>query len=314
MYSSISSSEMPRRRIPYLILLTALLAVPFYYLRDEMDTEEIRKNRYWIAKTNDQKQYPVVFGGDSRVFRGVSPRHFSEAFGPWEAFNFAYWSNGMGRIYLEGMESKLDPRSDLRMIVLGVSPHSLTPSAARCDHYRFEKARSREQVLQNYYLAKVQEVFAPYKALELAGKITGKSKPNNYRITYHQDGWVESYWLQPDTAYSAQFYEEIFTGNQVSEEVIEGLLEFVKRWTGMGIRVVGFRPPTSQTIRMLERTRGGFEEADFVKRFEEAGGIWISLDNDAYATFDGNHLEHRSAMRLSADLATRIRELVPDGK
>jgi len=301
---------MPRKRIPYIILITAILAVPFYYLRDEMDTEEIKKNRYWIAKATSKKNYPVLFGGDSRVFRGISPDDFEAEFNGFETYNYAFWSNGMGRIYLEGMERKLDTGSNLQLIVLGVSPHSLTPNAAKCDHYRYEMGRSKEQVLQNLYLSKVEKVFAPYGVLELTEKALKKSKPANYRINYHQNGWVESYWIQPDTGYSAQFYEDIFTDNRISSEVMDVLMEFVERWTRMGIHVAGFRPPTSNTIRMLEHERGGFVEEEFVERFTGAGGMWIPLENDAYKTFDGNHVEHLSAMHLSADLARMIQEQI----
>lgn len=301
---------MLKERIPYVLILTVLVALLISNVRDEMDTEEIRKNRYWVAKSHSSKQYPVLFAGDSRVFRGISPAHFSQEIKGYESYNFAYWSNGMGPVYLEGLEKKLDKGSDLKMIVLGVSPHSLTPNAAKCAHYLYETGRSREQVLQNLYLSPLQEMFAPFRAPDLVNGLLGKSKPVNYRITYHPDGWVESYWLQPDTTYSTRFYEGIFTENQVSEEVIRGFLDFVERWNSMGIYVAGFRPPTSEAIRTLEKGRGGFDEAEFVKQFEAAGGIWIPLDNGAYQTFDGNHLEHESAMRLSAELGRRLAEQI----
>ncbi len=121
---------MPKRRIPYVFLMAALLAIPFYFLRDEMDTEEIKKQRHWIVKTRNSETYSIVFGGDSRVFRGISPEHFQAEFNGWDAFNYAYWANGYGKDYLEGIEEKLDPDSDLRMIVLGVTPHSLTRKTA----------------------------------------------------------------------------------------------------------------------------------------------------------------------------------------
>ena len=62
-----------------------------------MDTEEIRKNRYWIAKANNTKSYPVMIGGDSRVFRGISPDDFKAEFNGYETYNYAFWSNGMCR-------------------------------------------------------------------------------------------------------------------------------------------------------------------------------------------------------------------------
>lgn len=291
-----------------MLLLAGLLSLPIYFLRDRMDTEEIRKQRYWIAKTHYAKPCAILFGGDSRTFRGISPHAFEEAFGDYQALNYAYWSNGMGRPYLEGMEKMLDPDAELRLIVLGITPHSLTPRAAHCSHFLMEQARTREEILQQYYLSGISEYFAPFTLLDLKKSITGKSTPNNYRITYHPDGWVESYWIRPDTSYSAQFYETIFTGNAVSQEVVETLLEFVRRWSQMGIHVAGFRPPTSHTIRSMEKELGGFDEEKFVSLFTAAGGIWIDVPNDAYQTFDGNHLEHESAKRLSADLGRQLRD------
>ncbi len=299
---------MARGRIPYVLLITALLSLPVYFLRDEMDTEEIKMHRYWIGKTHHSKKYPVLFGGDSRTFRGISPDHFAAEFDGYQAYNYAYWSNGMGRVYLEGIGKMVDLESDRKVIVLGVSPHSLTDRAAQCRHYLAEKQRSKEEVLQHYYLSVFSEYFAPYSLREVRRKLTGKSKPSNYRISYHQNGWVESFWIKPDTGYSAQFYETIFTDNMVSEEVIGTLLDFVERWTAMGITVAGFRPPTSQTIRKLEKELGGFDEEVFVKLFTGAGGLWIDVRNDFYQTYDGNHLEHQSAMRISGDLGRMIRE------
>lgn len=301
---------MLNHRIPYVFLLAALATLLLFLTRDEMDTEEIKKNRHWIIKTRNTETFPIVFGGDSRVFRGLSPEHFSAEFGGLGAINFAYWSNGYGKAYLEALEGKIDSTSDLKMIVLGITPNSLTLKTAKSSHYHWELSKSKEHVLQTVYLSKVQEIFAPYRANELWGKITGKSRPNNYRITYHSNGWVESYWMVPDTSHSARFYKDLFTDDMVSQEVISGLMAFVERWTSMGIHVVGYRPPASHTIRMYENEQGGFVEADFVEQFRNAGGIWIPVSPDDYQTFDGSHLEHQSAMRLASDLARQVHELI----
>lgn len=299
---------MLRHRIPYVFLVAALLAAIIYSVRDEMDTEEIKKNRYWVIKTRSTERYPVVFGGDSRVFRGISPEDFSAGFGGIQSYNYAYWANGYGRDYLKGLENKIDTSSEVKLIILGLTPHSLTEKTAQSPHYHWELSRAKENVMQTIYFSTIQEIFAPYKVNELLKRITGKSKPSNYRITYHPNGWVESYWIVPDTSYSARFYKDLFEGDPVSDEVISGLLEFVRKWTAMGIHVAAFRPPTSHTLRYYEQERGGFSEEEFVKRFKEAGGIWIDVDPDRYQTFDGSHLDHNSARRLSADLGRELKK------
>ena len=121
---------------------------------------------------------------------------------------------------------------------------------------------------------------------------------------------MESYWIVPDTSYSARFYKDLFTDNQVSQEVVDELLVYVKKWTSQGIHVVGFRPPTSHAIRQYEHEKGGFVEVDFVKQFETAGGIWIPVPADDYQTFDGNHLDNQSAKQLATDLARQIKEQI----
>jgi len=302
---------MPKRRIPYVILLVALLSLLIYHTRDEMDTEELRKQQYWMAKGRNTNTYPLVFGGDSRVFRGLSPRHFSSEFNDIAAYNYAYWSNGFGTDYLEGLESKVDTTAPVKMIILGLSPHSLTRKASRSAHYQDVKNRSGDRRVLSAGKNRINEVFFPFKALDLTAKLSGRAKPSNVRITYHSDGWVETYWIVPDTSHAAQFYKDIFKDNPVDAEVIENLLDFVGRWTRMGIHVVAFRPPTSHTLVTYENEDGGFKEEGFIKEFSAAGGIWIPLDTDAYQTYDGSHLEHHSAIRLSTDLARRIRETLP---
>jgi hypothetical protein len=302
---------MPKRRIPYVILVVALLSLLIYGSREKMDTESLRNRKYWIAKGRNSNTYPIVFGGDSRVFRGLSPKHFSSEFNGIAAYNYAYWSNGYGKDYLEGLEAKVDSGADTRIIILGLSPHSLTRKAARSYHYLEVIKSSGENGLIWTGINRINEVFTPFKALDLTAKIIGQAKPPNTRITYHSDGWVETYWIVPDTSHATDFYKDIFKDNPVDEEVIEGLLDFVGRWTRMGIHVVAFRPPTSYTLVQYEKEDGSFMEETFIKEFTAAGGIWIPMDIDAYQTYDGSHLDHHSAIRLSEDLARRIRELLP---
>jgi len=303
---------MPKRRIPYLFLLAALLSIPCYFLRDEMDTETIKKNRHWTIKTRNTRCYDIVFGGDSRVFRGISPAHFAAEMEGHSAYNYAYWANGYGKDYLEGIERRIDTASPLQMIVLGITPHSLTQKTARSPHFHYEINRARKSAVQTVYLSWLEEYFAPYGIIELSEKLLGVSKAQNKRIVYHDNGWVETWWVQPDTMNAAKSYRTLFEGDPVSEEVIKGLMEYVEKWSSRGIHVVGFRPPATFTIRQFEEELGGFSESAVRDRFMEAGGIWIDVNPEDYQTYDGSHLEHYSAMQFSADLARTIRELIPE--
>ncbi len=300
-------------RIFTVLVWTALLAVLFFVLRDEMDTEELKKNRYWLAKTSSGDQYPIVFGGDSRVFRGLSPAVFSSNFNDIPAYNYAYWANGYGKDYLEGLYARLDSSAAFRMIVLGVSPHSLTKKTARSLHYQYELKRAKGNVRRLMAASRLEEFFAPYRVLELFDRALGRSAPHNIRIIYHDDGWVETWWLRPDTTRAERSYSTLFKDDPVDEEVVSAFLSCVSGWTKEGIHVVGYRPPASFAIRAFEEGMGEFSEAELVARFEEAGGIWIDVAPGDYLTYDGSHLEHESARRLSGDLARAISERLGKG-
>lgn len=297
-----------RRRIPYILLAAALLSVPIFLARDEMETDRLRKDRFWNIKIRETRTFDIVFGGDSRVFRGISPPHFTEEFPGREAYNYAFWANGYGTSYMEGLEGMIDTSSDLQMLVLGIPPHSLTQKSARSIHYNIELRKKKRSSFETIYMLQIRQYFAPHTLENLKRKMTGKFRAPNYRIIYHSDnGYAESWWVKQDTTRAARSYKDIFTDDPVDEEVIAGLLEKVEYWTAKGILVVGYRPPASHTIRQYEREKGGYKEADFIARFRAAGAIWIDVPPDDYQTFDGSHLDHLSAFQLSGDLATQIK-------
>ena len=297
-----------RRRIPYILLAAALLSVPIFLARDEMETDRLRKDRFWNIKIRENRTFDIVFGGDSRVFRGISPPHFTEEFPGRKAYNYAFWANGYGTSYMEGLEGMIDTSSDLQMLVLGIPPHSLTRKSARSIHYNIELRKKKQSSFETIYMLQIRQYFAPYTLENLKRKMTGKFRAPNYRIIYHSDnGYAESWWVKQDTTRAARSYKDIFRDDPVDEEVIAGLLDKVRYWTAKGILVVGYRPPASHTIRQYEREKGGYKEADFIERFRAAGAIWIDVPPDDYQTFDGSHLDHLSAFQLSGDLARQIK-------
>ncbi|HNW52593.1 MAG TPA: hypothetical protein PKH79_16035, partial [Prolixibacteraceae bacterium] len=70
--------------------------------------------------------------------------------------------------------------------------------------------------------------------------------------------------------------------------------------------VVGFRPPVTVPMKMLEDTMGFYNETAISARFNEAGGHWIHLNSTEYKTYDGSHLDLKSAMKLSEVLAHQV--------
>ena len=72
----------------------------------------------------------VVVTGDSRTGSGVSPGRMKQYLQGLRIVNYAFGGNGYSSEYLAAIENVLDPHSSNKMIILGISPQSLTKSMA----------------------------------------------------------------------------------------------------------------------------------------------------------------------------------------
>jgi hypothetical protein len=176
--------------------------------------------------------------------------------------------------------------------------------------YRAEVNRKKEEVIQYMNFYQLSKLFLPLDILEIFGMAKKNNFRENYHIKYHFDGWMESYWVKRDTNNSIPSYKVIFKDNQFNEDAAGMLFRQVKKWIDEDIHVVAFRTPSTLGIRMLEDSLSGFEIEPFKEELIENGAHWIEVDRGEYQTFDGNHLENESALKLSVDLAREIRKIL----
>ena len=73
---------------------------------------------------------------------------------------------------------------------------------------------------------------------------------------------------------------------------------------------MGFTPPVSQPMHVLEDTLGLFNEAAIKAGIEKASGHWIKLNPAQYKTYDGSHLKIESAKQLSHKIGEELEKLV----
>ncbi len=306
-----SFRAMKRERIIYTLLLLTVYIVFIQLVRDEPDMVEYKNTKYWINKTFSEKTYPLVFGGDSRVYRGISPAEFEDEFPEMKGVNLGYSSNGYHPEYMKFMDRRLDKSAESPVIALGISPYNFSQRGSRSAHYRLQRdKRKKEEIIQYMYFYNFTRFFQPLDILKTFGLEQKKDGFWNFRLKYHFDGWMESYYLQPDSTRLLSSYKATFTNNDYNEESVGMLLRQVQRWTDEGITVVAFRTPATLGIRVLEDSLSGFLTDSFIVQFQTAGGNWIEVDNAKYETYDGSHLDHLSALQFSRDLAVDVREIL----
>ena len=264
---------------------------------------------FWARKMRWRGQFDMVLAGDSRVYQGLSPAIMARHLPARRIGNFGFKGTGYGEEYLARLPQLLDPRSSQRAIVLGVSPGSLTEASATRNGFLEWHRMTPLEVWNASQPESVAYFFAPYTIDDLSALLRGR-KPRLpaprvvVRETYHTDGWVACSAIRENPREALEGYRMRL--EPVSETVTNRLVGAIPNWTDAGIRVYAFRPPTTAEMAALEEERSGFDEEQVAGRISDAGGVWITIANGNYRSYDGSHLSDDGARRLSQDLALAI--------
>jgi hypothetical protein len=221
--------------------------------------------------------------------------------------NYGFSSAAFSEDYLEAAEQVLDPHGARRTIVLGITPHSLTPNALRDNGFREAKRELERETIVSRHSRALRSFFKPVHPRAMLGAILGRREHGGYYQDFRPDGWVSSTCVPEDPTAAIDAYERAFAGNRVSEDLVSNVLQAVARWRRSGIEVYGFRVPGSRGLLAVERELSGFDEQDFVRRFTRAGGAWIAVGQTSYHTYDGTHLHSNEAACLG-DVPAKVYE------
>ena len=291
-----------KERVITILPILLLCIVTLGFLRPETtESNASIIKRFWIVKTHTKKKYNLLICGDSRTYRGVSPDFMEEILSEFSIFNFGFSSGSFSPFMLDQIEKKLDFNAPVKVLYLGITPYSLTPKASRDGHIKQELARKKEEIIEALYLDPVKRFFEPYEI-----NWDKKSDSVIYIQEYKNNGWVATTKIPPNPREALAIYVKDFEDNTVSAQMIDNLIIKVREWSLKNVRVFATRPPTTKEMIELENRLSGFNEGEFVKRFKEAGGIWLKMNHSQYTSFDGSHLDIPSSISFSKDIATLI--------
>lgn len=274
------------------------------------DAEKYLGELFWTRKTFAPAKYNMILMGDSRVYRALSPEIIETKLPGLKVLNFAYSNGGLNQVMFDAAEKKLASNSQPKIIVLGITANSITDYSAGNHQYIQELTRPREEVLERFYLNPVRYWFSSTSPEKLKQHFLGKADSAYYLNRYFMNGYVESEKYPADTTAAISSYIDDFKNYKVDSVHLNVLYNQVRKWSESGITVVGFVPPVSQSMRMLEDTLGLFNEAAIKAGFEKASGRWFDINPDNYNTYDGSHVTIESAQKLSGELAEYIKILV----
>jgi hypothetical protein len=291
-----------------LVLATIMVTVLSFVM--PKNKEKYLCDRFWTQKTFAPAVYDIVIMGDSRIYRGISPEIMEKILPEKNILNFGYSDGGLNPDMFKAAENKISQNSRNPVIVLGVTPNSITGYSMKNVQFWKEKTRPREDIFERLYLNGMLYYFSATSPEAISKLLKNKPSASYYLNEYYSNGYVESEKFPVDTMEAIPSYISDYTNYKVEERYVVDLIRQVKIWNDKGIMVVGFRPPVSAPMHALEDTMGLFNEAAIRARFKKAGGLWIDFKPNAYKTYDGSHLNKESAQKLSNDLAVEIRKVL----
>ena len=272
---------------------------------------------FWVQKTFADADYDIVVAGDSRAYCGLVPSKLVAWRRGARALNLGYPLAGWTEEYYRLIEGKLS-RDGMRILVLGVSPYSLTTSARANPSMRRYLDTPRLEIVLAKRLPAVVLWFRPIIMSDLPSWLLGlgpfapasERKWPEFQIP-HEDGWIESWGDTVSIDGNLNFYRRIFDKERISGTVLESLVARIVNWRAQGIQVFCVRVPASVEVEEVEDSLSGIGERMISDYLEKAGGTWIAIDErEGYRTYDGSHLFREDALRLSEHIGSAIEESV----
>jgi hypothetical protein len=291
------------------MLMAAMLVTALSFVLPK-DSEKYLGELFWSRKTFASAKYNVVLMGDSRVYRGLSPDIIESHLPGLEVLNFAYSNGGLNPTMFDAAEKKLAQNDKPKVIVMGISANAISGYSAGNQQYLQELNRPREEVMERIYLNPLRYWFSATSPEKLKKYFANQEETAYYRNKYFMNGYVESDKFPVDTMAAIPSYTSDFTNYKVELKNTDVLFKQVEKWTNAGIIVVGFTPPVSQPMQMLEDTLGMFNEALIKAGIEKASGHWIDLNPANFKTYDGSHLTIESAQKLSHNISIYIADII----
>lgn len=307
----ISNFKQYRTIIPIAMVLAALVAIVagncIINHRSGISLADIKKQKLFFKnRIAPEPKFNMVIIGDSRAHCGISPYVFEKNLGI-STFNCGFSSGGHNReIYKHISENVLtQPNGKQRIILLAVTPHSLSGDARKNEHYKsillsVNSESWETPVIDAYFQKDLRKRFRRLKK---------RKKQSAFSEKYHANGWVETF-AEPNQKTQQEgleSYKAIYQKTTFAPESLADLASQTAQWRKENILVFAFCPPTIPSMDELELNLSKCDMKEVKNKFIRAGGIWLdAADRKGYNAFDASHLNQAEAVKLSEDICRQM--------
>ena len=134
------------------LLIAVVLSSLISFTRPDTDYSKLMYDWFWVNKTHYSKKSAILFLGDSRTYRGISTEAVNTVFPSQEVLNLGYSSGGLNNRMFNFASQLIDTKSPIKIIILGVTPFSLTVEARKNEHFLQELNRPTAELFERKYI------------------------------------------------------------------------------------------------------------------------------------------------------------------
>jgi len=295
-------------KIATTLLLTSLVTLVLKLVMQPPLVNTELRTEFWLNKTHAAEKFNIVVGGDSRIYRGFSIEDMENEVDELSGINLGYSSAGFSKKYVDFMVGRLAADRP-RILVFGLSANAFTDESNKNESLDQYQAVHGFDLYKGLYLSRYLKYFAPYKIsdlknafyLDTVGVVQEKFYPN---------GWTSSDLTPSSDSVAFEIYTKIFTKDKVNDSIVTAFLHQVDSLQKTGIQIIAFRTPTNDPMTAIEDSLSGLRFTDLATHFQENNMTWIDFKNSDFRTYDGSHLDSKSARKLGKSVGETIKKIL----
>lgn len=289
-------NKMATQRITGLIVAVVILFVVCASLAPRLPSSPLLRDSFWAHKIGAGPRYDIVLVGDSRVYRGLDPDIIGKNFGGAKCFNYGFSSAGLDSFLLNRAAGLLSPNGQ-KIMIIGISANSFTEEAMGNGHLKSLLKLNRRDLWIRMHLYPHLTSFDAYRISDLYSLM----KRQGYYEDYHlATGFAASDRVPMDSATALSDYAIRFAHEKYSGKGEQNFVNAVDHLVQQGIKIYIIRMPTTHAMRAIEEhwQAGRLDSLEIELR--NKGCEVIDPETGPYTSYDGSHLDSRSAEKLSA--------------
>lgn len=295
-------------KIATTLLLTSLVTIILKLVMYPPLVNTELRTEFWLNKTHAVEKFNMVVGGDSRIYRGFSIEDMEEEVPGLKGVNLGYSSAGFSKKYIDFMVSRLE-KNGPRILIFGLSANSFTDESNKNESLDQYQAVRGFDLYKGLYLSRYLKYFAPYKISDLKNAFY----PDTIGVVqekFYSNGWTSSDLTPSVDSVAYEIYTKIFTEDKVNDSIVTAYLHHVDSLQKTGIQIVAFRTPTNDPMTAIEDSLSGLRFADLATHFQKNNMTWIDFKNSDFRTYDGSHLDSKSARKLGRSVGQVINQIL----